>query len=496
MKQSTQPPATPQSRRQFLQTTALATGALTLGFPALVRGQNLNSRLNIAVIGVGGKGGGDADCLAAENIVAVCDANRKNAVKTLKKYPDAKFHQNFRRMLDEMGKSIDAVDIATPDHLHATIATAAMEMGKHVYGQKPLTQTIYEARQLRKLAHENNIITQMGNQGSANDGLRRGVEAIQAGIIGQVKEVHIWTNRPVWPTQGIDRPLGADPIPEGMDWNLWIGPAPMRPYKKEIYDTFNWRGWMDFGTGALGDMACHTVNLAFRGLHLGYPTEIDAACTDIKPESYPLSSKIRFEFPARKASVPAAHKTFFHHHDTLAFDPVTLWWYDGGKRAEGTRGGHDGSNKPPVDVTADVAAFQGEVPGSGCLMIGDQGTLFSPDDYGTEFYVKLNGEKKFRHYKKHPAVAAIPITIPRNPHQGGDDEKQHLEWVEAIKTNNPELCYSRFEIGARLTEIMLLGCVSIRTGQKLEWDGPGMKVTNNVPEAAQFIRRTNRTGWI
>ena len=482
------------SRRQFLQTTALATGAVALGFPAIVRGQNLNSKLNIAGIGVGGKGAGDIDCLAAENIVAVCDADHTLAAKVIQKYPDAKYYANFEKMFDELGKGIDAVDIATPDHLHAVVAMAAMERGKHVYCQKPLTQTVYEARQLRQAARENKIVTQMGNQGSAEDGLRRGVEAIQAGIIGHVREVHIWTNRPIWP-QGIDRPPGEDPIPAGFDWNLWIGPAPMRPFKKGVYHTFNWRGWMDFGTGALGDMACHTVNLPFRGLHLGYPTEIEAVCEHTKPESYPLSSKIRFEFPARQASVAAAHKSWFHHHDTLSFDPVTLWWYDGGQPKEGARGGHDGSNKPPVEITADVAAFRGEVPGSGCLLIGEKGTLFSPDDYGTEFYVKLNGEPKFLHFNKHPAVAAIPQTIPRNPFKGSADQRHHLEWVDAIKNNQPELCYSRFEIGARLTEIMVLGCVSIRTGQKLEWDGPNMKATN-VPDADRFIKRTNREGWI
>jgi predicted dehydrogenase len=495
MKPSTPPTLRPQSRRQFLQTTALAAGALTLGFPAIVRGQNLNGKLNIAVIGAGGKGAGDTDCLATENIVALCDADRNNCGGQLDKYPDAKYYQNFRKMLDEMGGKIDAVDVATPDHFHAIAASAAMEMGKPVYCQKPLTQTIYEARQLRQMALDKKLVTQMGNQGSAEDGLRRGVEVIQSGVIGHVKEVHIWTNRPIWP-QGIDRPEGADPIPDGLDWDLWLGPAPVRPFKQGVYDPFKWRGWLDFGTGALGDMACHTVNLTFRGLHLGYPTEIEAKCTDVKPETYPLSSTIRFEFPARKISVPAAHPHFLHHHDTLSFDPVTLWWYDGGKPKEGERGGHDGSNKPPGELTADLAAFRGEMPGSGCLLVGDQGTIFSPDDYGTEFFIKLKGDAKFMHYNKHPVAMAVPQSIPRNAHKGGADQRQHQEWVTAIKENKPELCYSRFDIAGRLTEIMLLGCVSIRTGKLLQWDGPGMKVTNDVPEAAQYIQRTNRTGWV
>jgi predicted dehydrogenase len=495
MKASTPPVAGALTRRRFLQTTALAAGAVTFGFPALVRAQNLNSKLNIAVIGAGGKGAGDTDCCATENILALCDADRNHCEKQLQKYPDAKYYHNFRQMLDELGKSIDAVNIATPDHFHAIAATAVMELGKPVYCQKPLTQTIYEARQLRALAHQHQLVTQMGNQGSAEDGLRRGVEALQAGIIGPVKEVYIWTNRPIWPTQGIDRPAGSDPVPDGLDWDLWLGPAPLRPFKAGFYHPFNWRGWLDFGTGALGDMACHTVNLAFRGLQLGYPTEIEAKCSGLKPETYPLSSTIRFEFPARKISRPAAHRTLFHHHDTQTYAPATLWWYDGGRPQPGTRGGHDGGNKPPVELTADLVALLGEVPASGCLMLGDQGTLFSPDDYGTEFFVKLKGEKKFTHYKKHPVVLSLPQSIPRNRFKGGADYRHHQEWIAAIKANDPDLCYSRFDLAGRLTEIMLLGCVALRTGKKLEWDGPAMKV-KNVPEAAQFIRRTNRPGWV
>ena len=486
---------TGHSRRHFLQTTALAAGAITFGFPALVRGQNLNSKLNIAVIGAGGKGASDTDCIArTENIFALCDADRNNAAGQIAKYPDAKFYQNFQHMLDDVGKSIDGVDVATPDHFHAIAAKAALDLGKAVYCQKPLCQTVWEARQLRTIAVDRGLVTQMGNQGSAEDGLRRGVDVIQAGIIGQVKEVHIWTNRPIWP-QGIDRPDGSDPIPDGLDWDLWLGPAPVRPYKKGVYDPFNWRGWVDFGTGALGDMACHTVNLSFRGLHLGYPTEIEATTSGVAVETYPLSSKIRFEFPKRKFSQPAAHPSLFHHRDTRNFDPCTLWWYDGGKPQEGTRGGHDGSNKPPVELTADLVAFRGEVPGSGCLLIGDEGTLFSPDDYGTEFFIKLKGESKFTHYKKHPAVALIPQATPLNAFKGAADFRQHQEWLAAIKSGRPQDCYSRFDIGGRLAEIMLLGCVALRTGKALQWDGPNLQVTN-VPEAAQYIRRTNRTGWV
>jgi hypothetical protein len=324
----------------------------------------------------------------------------------------------------------------------------------------------------------------MGNQGSAADGLRRAVECVQAGIIGQVREVHIWTNRPVWP-QGMGRPEGSDPVPAALDWDIWIGVAPMRPFKKGSYLPFSWRGWQDFGTGALGDMACHTVNMPFRALQLGYPKEIEATVMGVmNNETYPLGSKIRFQFLHE-----AAHKTLFHRHD-----PVELTWYDGGQPDASAPNGHDFSNKPPRDLLVDIEAMQGEVPNSACLMIGDQGQIFSPDDYGEQFFIKLKDDKKFVHYKKHPAVAGIPQTIPRNGFEGDNDSKHHLEWITAIKDNDPRKCYSRFEIGAQLTEIMLLGCVALRVGRKIEWDGPRMKA-RNCPEAARFIRRENRAGW-
>ena len=495
MKSSKQTLSPHWNRRNFLKSATLASGAVVFGVPTLLRGANLNSKLNIASIGAMGKGQTDTDHCASENILALCDVDSARCAPQLKKYPSAKFYQDFRKMFDEMGKGIDAVTVSTPDHFHAIAESAAMQLGKHVYGQKPLTQTIYEARYLRDLAHKTGVVTQMGNQGSAADGLRRAVECVHAGIIGQVREVYVWTNRPVWP-QGMDRPDGSDPVPETLDWDIWLGPAPVRPYKKGIYNPFNWRGWQDFGTGALGDMACHTVNMPFRSLGLGYPTEIEGtALTGMNKETYPLGSKIRFEFPARKISVPAAHKNFFHRHDTLAFNPVTLWWLDGGQPDAKAPNGHDFSNKPPRELTADIEEMLGEVPKSACLLIGDKGKIFSPDDYGEQFFIRLNDEKKYRHYKKHEAIAAIPESIPRNPHKGDNDHRQHLEWIAAIKAGKPDMCYSKFSVGAQLTEIMLLGCVALRAGQKIEWDGPNMRATN-CPEAAQFVKRENRSGWV
>ena len=494
-------------RREFIKTGSLATGALVFGVPALMRGQNLNSKLNIACVGIGGKGRSDTDACAGENIVALCDVDSgSEAYKTqTKKYPSAKFFKDFREMLDQMGNQIDAVTVSTPDHMHAIVASAAMKRNKAVFCQKPLTQTIYEARYLPKMAKERKLVTQMGNQGSAADGLRRAVETIQDGLIGQVHEIHVWTNRPVWP-QAMDRPVGEDPIPSTLDWDVWIGPAPIRPYvgnhdpdkKDGIYEPFNWRGWQDFGCGALGDMGCHTVNMPFRALDLGNPTEIEAMpFGKMNKESYPVGSKIRYAFPKRTGQVPLEHPSFFHHSRKIEHDPMTLWWYDGGMPDATARGGHDLSNKPPAELTADIVALLGEVPDSGCLLIGDGGTVFSPDDYGTSFFVKLKGEQKFLHYTKHAAMAQYPVRIPRNPYgkKGAGGVLAHAqEWLVAIKENKPEMCYSSFDIASRLTEIMLLGCVVLRTGQKIVWDGRKMEA-KNCPEAAQFIRRQDRSGW-
>ena len=463
------------TRRQFIYCSALAAGAtaLTGCMPARPRRLSANDKLNIGVVGVSGKGESDTDHCASENIVALCDVDDDQAAGQRKKYPRAKFYQDFRKML-EQEKSLDAVIVATPDHMHALVAATAMRLGKHVYCQKPLTQSVYEARLLRKLAKECKVATQMGNQGSAEDGLRRAVEVIQAGFIGPVRQVHVWTDRPIWP-QGMGRFLGQDFIPASLDWDLWLGVAPYRPFKKNTYHPFKWRGWQDFGTGALGDMACHTANLPFRALKLGYPIEIEAASSAINRDTYPLKSTIRFEFPARDGLAPAA-----------------FWWYDGGNPKPGKPYEHDGSNKPPEEVTADVKQLLDKVPDSGCLLIGDKGQMFSPDDYGARFFLKLSDEKEFTDGKSHEAVRAVPVTIPRNAFQGDFDLRHHLEWIAACKGGQPG--YSNFDIAAYLTEIILLGCVALRAGRKLEWDGPGMRA-KNAPEAAQYLRREYRKGW-
>jgi len=472
------------SRRQFIKYGTLAAGGAALTGPYLLRGQNLNSQLNIAQIGLGVKGVSDGQWCGTENLIAICDVSSAALDKVKAMIPTATGYKDYRELLDKE-KNLDAIDIATPDHSHAIIAATAIKMGKHVYCQKPLTHDVAEARMLRELARQYKVATQMGNQGSASDGLRRGVEIVQAGLIGKVREAYVWTNRPIWP-QGLDRPSGSDPVPSDFAWDLWLGTAPSRPFKEKwpdadaakmgqvlqfspnLYHPFNWRGWYDFGTGALGDMACHTVNWPFRALKLGYPTEIEATTSGLKPEMYPTASKIRFEFPERDG-LPA----------------VTLHWMDGG-------------NVPPTEVTADLVSMFGRISPSGCLMIGDKGSVFSPDDGDQELrvLVKLKEDKEWNFILRHPAALAIPETIPRNAFDNHEppDSRHHSEWFAACKSGKHETAYSNFDIAAYLTEIMLLGCVALRAGKKLEWDGPGMKV-KNAPEAAQYIKRDYRTGW-
>jgi len=473
------------SRRQFIKYGALATGAVVLPGPYPVRGQNLNSKLNLGQVGCGGKGGGDGQICAnaGENVKALCDINA-NDIANMKHYlhdahaTETTGYKDYREML-EKEKDLDAIDIGVPDHMHAVIAATAIKMGKHVYCQKPLTHDVFEARALRNLAREHNVATQMGNQGSASDSLRRAVEVMHAGIIGPVHQAYVWTNRPIWP-QGYDRPPGSDPVPENLDWDLWLGTAPERPFKRTwpqgpnwpengrngIYQPFAWRGWQDFGTGALGDMACHTVNWPFRSLKLGYPTEIEASSSGMNTEMYPTSSRIRFEFPAREG-MPA----------------VTLFWSDGG-------------NKPPLEVTADIEATLGRISSSGCIMVGENGIIFSPDDgdQNLKTFIKLKGDTEMTGLDKCPAANAIPQSIPRNAFKGSPDERQHKEWLQACKDGKHDVPYSNFDIAAYLTEIILLGCVALRVGKKLEWDGPGMRATN-APEAARFVKREYRKSW-
>jgi hypothetical protein len=340
-------------------------------------------------------------------------------------------------------------------------------MGKHVYCQKPLTHTVHEARLMRTTAKEKNVCTQMGNQGTAEDGVRTAAEIIQSGAIGNVKVIHVWTNRPVWDQAPdiVARPPNVDPVPKTLHWNEWLGPAPFRPYAKEVYHSFNWRGWWEFGTGAMGDMACHTANMAFMGckLYEVFPTKVKAESGKINAETFPEWARITYEYPAR-GNMP----------------PCTLIWY------EGREGGRHGKGKkvlPPDDLLKQVLKPGERLADSGSLIVGDKGILFSPNDYGAKF--RLLPEEKFSGYQPPPP------TLPRN---GRGDYGMKAEWVEAIKAGKPSIALSNFDYAAAFTENMLVGNIALRLGKELDWDGPNMKATN-CSEADQFVKLETRTGW-
>src|SRR6267142_368566 len=334
----------PTTRRAFLQTTALAgAGFWVAGAPADEKSNSANGQIRFACIGVGGKGRSDtADAARHGTVVALCDVDEQNLDKAAALHPQARKFVDFRKLFDEMGKSIDAVTVSTPDHTHAVAAALALRLGKHCFTQKPLAHSLHEARRLAEIAREQKVATQMGNQHTADPGLRKAAALVRAGAIGAVKEVHVWTNRPTWP-QGGPRPAAAD-VPKSLHWDLWLGPAPARPHGY-VYHPFAWRGYWDFGTGALGDMACHTMNLAFMALDLRDPVAVEAENSGHNKDSYPKWSIIRYAFPARGRR-PA----------------LTLTWYDGGKR-------------PPADL------LDGEAPAkSGSLLIGARGKLYSAGD--------------------------------------------------------------------------------------------------------------------
>jgi len=398
-----------------------------------------SEKLNIAGIGVGGRGTDDINGVSSENIVALCDVDEKQAGAMFRRFPKAKRYHDFRKML-EKERTIDAVVIATADHTHAPAAVMAMKLGKHVYCEKPLTHSIHEARVMKETAAEYEVATQMGIQGHSYDGHRRAVELLRAGVIGPVREVHVWSDRPIWP-QGIDRPKDTPPVPPHLKWDLWLGPAPWRPYHP-AYVPFKWRGWWDFGTGALGDMGIHNADVAFWGLKLGAPTSAEAEVSDVHAETAPKWSIIRFEFPAR-GSLP----------------PLKFTWYDGGK-------------KPPKELAGGQ-----ELPTNGALMIGKKGTMLSPDWHADKF--KLLPEEKFKGFE------GPEQTIPRSP-------GHHKEWVVACKGGSPAM--ADFSYSGPMTEAVLLGNVAIRAGEKIEWDAEKLKVTN-CPKANEFIRREYRSGW-
>ena len=429
------------TRRDFLRGAAVGgAGLLILGNSRLAFGSEANDKLNIAMIGCGGKGHANLGGVSGQNIVALCDVRDEAIANAAKDYPNAKQFADFRVMLDKMGNQIDAVVVSTPDHTHTIASVSAMQMGKHVYCEKPLTHSIYEARLMRDTARRYKVATQMGNQGSAENGLREAVEVIQSGAIGQVYELHVWSNRPVWP-QGLDRPTDTPPVPDNLKWDLWLGPAPKRPYHP-CYQPFNWRGWIDFGTGAHGDMGCHTLNTAFRALDLRNPMSVQAESFEMTSECYPKRSVVTYLFGQRGN-----------------LRTLRMKWYDGGL-------------KPSADI------FDGrELPGSGVIYIGDKGRIFSPDDYGARY--ELYPKEKFVDYKP-PAQ-----TLPRSP-------GHYAEWIRAAKGGDP--AFSNFDFASAITETLLLGNLAIVTGEPIYWDPTNMKATN-CPKADYHINTPYRSGW-
>jgi len=448
------------SRRDFMSGVAATMGFTIVPRYVLGGTRNIspNEKINIAAIGVGDQGTRDLKTFLDKpdtRIVAVCDVdagNRDRAKSVVdEKYQnaDCAAYTDFHIML-EKNKDFDAVLVVTPDHTHAVISIMAMKAGKHVYCQKPLCQTVFEAHKVAQTARECKVATQLGTANQASEGSRLLREWIWDGAIGPVREVHNWSNRPIWP-QDIDRPNDTPPVPPTLDWDLWLGPAPSRPYHP-AYLPLVWRGWWDFGTGALGDMGCYSFDTIFRALKLEHPTNIEASCSEFSPkmwaplelnkETYPRASIIRWEFPAR-GDMP----------------PVKLIWYDGGL------------------LPAEPEELQGQgMPNEGLLFVGDNGKILS--GFAGE-NPRLIPDSKMQAYKQPPR------TIPRSV-------GHHEEWLSACKGGQP--AGANFEFSGMVTRTLLLGNVAIRARKKLYWDGPNMNITN-VSEANTLLHRQYRQGW-
>jgi predicted dehydrogenase len=437
------------TRRRFTRTLLTAAGAVSAA-PALLRARNLNNKLNIAVIGTGGRGRGNLGSVSSENIVALCDVNAKNVESAAVKHPKAQKFADFRVLFERL-KDFDAVVISTCEHTHAFATMLALHHGKHVYCEKPLTHGIWEARRIREAAAKSKVATQMGIQIHATENYRQVVELVQSGIIGPVHEAHVWVSRAwglqseedakrhndsVWVTE---RPTEIQPVPEGLDWDLWLGPAPERPFNSVYVPGPKWYRWWDFGNGTMSDLGSHWNDLPFWALKLKAPLTIEASGPPAHPEIAPASMSATYEYGAR-GDMPA----------------VKLTW-------------HQGENKPEIWKNGGIPNWN-----DGCLFIGSKGMILS--DY---FKHVLLPEKDFAGFQR-PAP-----TIPRSP-------GHHEDWIEACKTGKTPS--ASFEYSGWLTEANHLGNVAYRTGKKLQWDAAKMKAVN-APEADKFIHREYRKGW-
>ncbi|MGI9241609.1 MAG: Gfo/Idh/MocA family protein [Verrucomicrobiales bacterium] len=431
------------SRRQFLK----ASFASSLTFqvvPSRVFGAN--QRVAVASVGVGGKGASDIAGAkdAGADIVGLCDVDSNRLGAALKKYPGAEGYGDFRKMLEKMGKSIDAVTVSTPDHMHFHAALTAIRMGKHVYCQKPLTHSIWEARTLAEAAAEHKVVTQMGNQAHAGEAIRRAVELIRAGIVGKVTGVHAWTNRPIWP-QGMSERLPKQEVPANLDWEQWIGPAPMRDFNTG-YAPFKWRGWWDFGTGALGDMGCHIMDMPFWAIDIKHPIAVEAVQEGNSLECGPKRSTVTYTFPEGEYS-----------------RKMPFVWYDGG-------------------AMPDQSVFEGTVVDAksakkfDLIVIGEKGKFLF--NRSSTKWMTSPGELE----KQIDAAQSIPRV-----------KNEDQEWIDAIRGEGGAPL-SGFDRSGPFTETVLLGNLAIRLGKKLDWDGGKLKATN-APEADAIIRRKYREGW-
>lgn len=397
-----------------------------------------SEKLNIASVGINGMGASDVSQVAGENIVALCDVDWKYGAPTFEKFPGAKKYRDFREMLQTEDKNIDAVTVSTPDNTHAVAAMMAIKMGKHVYCQKPLAHDILEVRRLTEAARKNKVMTQMGVQLHAGVDLKLLVEMIKSRVIGKVQKVDIWSGKD-W--GGGTRPTEAPVVPESLSWDLWLGPAPYRPYHP-TYLPGNWRRWWDFGTGTLGDMGCHIIDPAYWALDLRYPTSVEAHPGPFNNETYPTATIVKWEFPAR-GDLPA----------------VTVTWYDG-------------ANRPPRPKELEP---QRELPDQGGLYYGENGIILAPHMAGS----RLIPESRMKDFK-------LPEPfLPRNV-------DHYQEWIKACKGGPKPL--ADFDYSGPLTETILLGNVAALAGGKLLWDGPNLKITN-VPGANKYLSRTYRPGW-
>lgn len=441
-----------KSRRTFIREASLITAGLTVaGAPCVqAAGRKIppGEKLNIGIIGAGGRGFENLKGVESENIVALCDVDDERAREAFAKFPGAKRYRDFRKMLDAE-KSLDAVVVSTPDHTHAIAAITAMRRGLHVYCEKPLAHSIYEVRQMAAVARESGVVTQMGQQGHAMEGSRRAVEVVRSGAIGEVKELHVWTDRPAgWWPQGEARPAETPAVPATLDWDLWLGPAAERPYHP-VYVPFKWRGRWDFGTGAIGDMGVHNLDTAFWALELGVPVSAEVKATGPKTaDCPPLWSIIELQYPARGAR-----------------PPVKLTFYDGKKL-------------PPAEL------FHGEkITDNGSLIVGSKGTLYTRTWHGGGEFAgdmfELIPKKDFAGYQ--PPAGTLPRT-----------EEHHIEWIKACKGG--PATQSNFGYAALLTEGLLVGMLALRTGKRIEWDAKNMKA-GGVPEADAFIQPNFRKGW-